>query len=169
MSPVARARCSNWNRRGARYVAKVVLLPQAFGPRWVSLSIRLLLRRIFGGWNCTSSTTKKLTRQRTEISFVQTNLSAERHCPLFPSILISYAGSLSVVVWLQRIAQTISMELIEYSGSLIRTSVSLIGNLDSILEKMPWNKYEWSKKFATKLANRLRNNLGRKISVVETK
>lgn len=61
------------------------------------------------------------------------------------------------------------MELIEYSGSLIRTSVSLIGNLDSILEKMPWNKYEWSKKFVTKLANRLRNNLGRKISVVESK
>lgn len=43
------------------------------------------------------------------------------------------------------------MELIEYSGSLIRTSVSLIGNLDSIVEKMLWNKYEWSKKLVTKL------------------
>lgn len=46
----------------------------------------------------------------------------------------------------------ISMELIEYSGSLIRTSISLIGNLDSILEKMLWNKYEWSKKLVRKLA-----------------
>lgn len=61
------------------------------------------------------------------------------------------------------------MQLIEYSGSLIRTSVPSIGNLDSILEKMLWNKYEWSKKLITKLANRLRNNLGRKISVVESK
>lgn len=61
------------------------------------------------------------------------------------------------------------MQLIEYSGSLIRTSVSFIGNLDSILEKMLWNKYEWSKKLVTKLANRLRNNLGRKISVIESK
>lgn len=61
------------------------------------------------------------------------------------------------------------MRLIEYSGSLIRTSVSLIGNLDSILEKMLWNKYEWCEKLVTKLLNRLRDNLGRKISVVESK
>lgn len=61
------------------------------------------------------------------------------------------------------------MQLIEYSGSLIPTSVSSIGNLDSILEKMLWNKYAWSKKLLAKLGNRLRNNSGRKIPVVESK